>query len=247
MKHLLIGAALLAASSATAQMNRVSLNFHTISGGKNFSESPGKAQRSDGRSLNLLPTIGFHRLVGKSTGIGLELGYNHNKSVYEQRQPSGVDLSSYTVQEVKSEEFFISPGIFEVITSPNKRYRLIPYLNLPIGYTPKATNVSKTTISRESNGDVFSGMYSETAPREQLRIGLQAGASAQIRIAGGLYAGISLGAGVTYYRQKVTGEQVSIYTPPGGVPSRTSVTVPENHSQTFGFGIQPQINLNYFF
>lgn len=246
MKPIVLGTALLISAAASAQVNRVSLNLYTISGSKYSMNGAGTTQVADNHSLNLLPTIGYHRLIGKTTGIGLELGYNRMRYVSDLRQQTGAGRSTYARQETSSEEFFVSPGIFEVITSSNKRYRLIPYLNLPIGYTPELTNVS-TTTQRASDGSFISSEFSSAVPQKQLRIGLQAGATAQIRVVGGFYAGISVGAGVTYYRQRVSGDAVSIYQPVVGPPTTFIQTIADNLSQSFGFGIQPQINLNYFF
>lgn len=247
MKHLFLGAALLAATSANAQLNRVSLNVHTISGNKTFSEAPGSTQRTDNSGLNFLPTLGYHRIIKGNTGIGLEIGYAKSRTTYELRYAETIDRTRFSKTTNSSEEFFISPGIFEVITTPNRRYRIIPSLNLPIGYIPESKGSVEHTIVRNSDRDIYSASLTQSAPQQQLRIGLQAGVSAQVRVAGNFYAGIFLGGALTYYRQKITGDQVSVVSQQGQQPVRTTTPALDNLMQGYGFGIQPQINLNYFF
>lgn len=236
---LLIALALLSTGfAAEAQSNRVSIGINALSlrDMSNY-QNDGRSKFLE-KSISILPSIGYYHTFRNGLGLGLELGYSSQQET-NRTIVSSPQLNSEERIELSYREYYVCPTILETIDLAKSRYKFIASLSVPISYIP--------TIS---SGTYFTN-YGPGTPRNMtiiqpdgsmMKLGLFLNAGLQRKIAGGLYAGVQLGAGGIWSRSETKGRQV--ITNPFVPGAEEDV----DHSVTdLRFELRPMLSLNYYF
>ncbi len=228
-------------------MNRVSLGLYTLTQNRAVSEPTAVNQSSSESSgLQLIPAIGYYRMLGKTVGIGLELGYGkeQTKAIYTSY---AAGRTYFNENKTDLSRYFICPSLFEVFNSANGKYKFITSLAVPVTIMPKTdgSSIQQSLLDNATSVTTIT-LRNTNAPQTELALGLFLNGSAQRRLVGNLYAGPQLGIGATYTQLTVDGNSVYIQNP-GQSSERRIETPVKTKTSSVAFGIRPMISLNYFF
>ena len=246
---LLTALALAGSLPVLAQQNRVSIGIGTLASSSNLMRSSVYESENKYDYLFVVPTIGYYRMLKNGTGVCVELGYGRQRISSDSKSPGwypGSGITSYSAMDVTTDELVVSPNLFTVITSPNRRFRFVPSLSIPVSYVANSSNRNDSWLVNDSTGDVFSKGRTESPRRNAFSVGVMLGGSALCRLGGNLYAGVNLGTGFRFESSRTKGELVGTYNV--GEPSETRTTTPvDMKQQAVSFLFQPAVVLNYFF
>jgi hypothetical protein len=226
-----------------AQKQWVSVGLNGFGGSKSETESQtgGKAKST---SLNVFPTVGYNRFIGKDWGLGLKLGYksftNKSDDFYQTLTGEGY-RSNYN----QSEKTYVAiPSLFQNYAW--KKFRGIASLSIPIelrtDITFESTNTSTTTTPIPASSEI---REIRTMP-DQFSIGVFANLAVQRQIVGGLYAGPEISFGIG--RQSSKGTSTSTVTT-GAIngPKQQTIQSSEGKYVQSYFTFSPALQLCYYF
>jgi opacity protein-like surface antigen len=252
MKPIVIGALLLCSTSASAQSNRLSLGLNVFGQSNYETHSSTTSQFGSAKSdlktttFLLVPSIGYYRMIGKTVGVGLELGYGQNRSTSSRVETYSNEQVSTQRSEADYKLYYICPSLFEMFSSQNGKYRFITSAAIPVSYSPKTSSMQEQLQYNPVTAIITTQSRIISAPDTRLEIGIFVNGSVQRRIAGNLFFGPQLGVGVNNSRIKTDGNVVYLQRP-GSSTERRSETPVNNLSSSFNFQIRPTLSLNYFF
>ncbi len=151
------------------------------------------AQQTEVKGTNVLPSVGYYRILGKRWGIGLEVGYANQNYRSEESHAYSTDILNVRYSR-SYREYFFSPLIFE--RTELRKYILTGSICLPItiyaNWEDKTYNESRSQPSHEL---LYWDTRKENYPNVLL-IGVYVGISIQRKIFKGLYGGPQIGFGL---------------------------------------------------
>jgi hypothetical protein len=232
-------AALALCSVASAQNNWVSVTINTLS--RATSSTSNNDYDETTKSLHLLPSIGYYRLLNEQMGIGCDFGYahytEHSTHVGYFAGAPGDELIENIDQTYN--EYFICPSVFEIFPSDN--YLFTASLGFPVSYIP----VQNYTYRREQTGP--NSVEDGSLPgMMQLTLGAFLNGGVQRRLFGGLYFGPQLGVGV-YHRIAKGDEDQTAVVSNNNVVTQTRERMQSQHQTSTWIDVRPVISVTYRF
>jgi len=196
-----------------------------------------------GKGLQMLPSVGYYRILKDNWGVGLELGFQN----LEIESDGDGHISRSEIAQIRStsslKEYYFCPVIFEMFQWKN--YRFTGSVTLPVNYiTDIAYDDHFEYGFKAVDTAYFVFDYKGTSPNE-LRIGLLANGGIQRKIYRNFYFGPQIGLGFIYSRVNGTLTQDIRRFDNNIVTEQHSETKLNNTRSLFDFRMS--FSVNYYF
>ena len=230
--------------TSNAQKNSISARLNSLFYFKQDYRTSDSSNIAFQKTLQILPSLGYYRKVGKTVWVGSDISYKHTRyKVWGRSKYSFSAQSSLFTNSLPYQSIYACPAIVEVFNFKN--LQIIPAFILPIEYVITRQQIlnqfafdtlSRATIYEEYNTRIWPKI---------LKWGVYANLGIYHKIHQSLYAGIEIGVGMNNEIYFGDGQQTSKVLRNGIVESNLSSV---QHYKKYYYGnmnFRPTVSLHY--
>jgi len=230
---------------ATAQKNAISITMNHLRYARSI-VSNDTSEFLSSKSLQLLPSIGYARLLKKQIWIGLDLGYRNSKfKDINEYNFANQQYKQTIVNSLPLKEYFVCPSFSKIWYW--EHLKLQTSLILPVEYVSKREQLTIQSFISKTTNDVVAEFESLTVWPKYFVFGIYLNSGLYFKILKRTYVGVQLGIGVMNETRFGSIYKYSTEREYGVVTSSSANQITYKTNFVGGIEIRPTISLNYEF
>ncbi len=230
---------------STAQTNTINFTMNHLRYAHSI-VSNDTSEHMSSKSLQLLPSIGYARLLKKKVWFGVELGYRNSKyKDINEYNYANQQYKQTVVNSLPLREYFICPSVSKVWYW--EHLKMQSSIILPVEYVTKREQLTIQSFISKTTNDVVAEFESLTVWPKYFVFGIYLNCGLYFKILKRTYVGVQLGIGIINETRFGSIYKYITEKEYGVVTSSSANRITYKANFVGGIDIRPTISLNYEF